>query len=63
MATTDPKHNPSGDPKVLALKTQAAELAGLIIIHCPDNHVRQLAMDNLRVATMLAVQSFFETGD
>lgn len=63
MATTDTNHNPSGKEEVTSLKTKASVLSGDIKSRCPDNHVRQLALDHLRIATMLAVQSLFEEDD
>ena len=63
MAVTDPLHNPSGKDSIQAIKGNAAQQAELIKAECPDNHVRQLALDHLRIATMLAVQSHFESDD
>lgn len=63
MATTDPKFNPTQNPDIESIKTKALVLSGDIKSRCPDNHIRQLALDHLRIATMLSVQSFFEVGD
>lgn len=63
MSTTDVSHNPSGKTEITGLKQQAADLSEKIQQDCPNNHVRQIALDHLRIATMLAVQSFFEDGE
>ena len=63
MATTDPKFNPTQNLHIAAIKQRSAEISEIIKEGCPDNHIRQLALDHLRIATMLSVQSFFESGD
>lgn len=63
MAVTDPGFNPSGKGVINAIKQNALSMEEYFRENLPDNHVRQMALDHLRLTTMLAVQSIFETGE
>lgn len=59
MSFTNKDFNPSGDPRVDAIKATADLLARIVTEQCPEGPLRDKAVIDIQSASMFSVKSLF----